>query len=68
MEREYEMIVKRTLESICVLTINPNTTTSTIVQVIGLLHVHNFSVMIFDIVFALAIPPLAMLLNDCSFE
>uniref|UniRef100_A0A2N9ICT2 Exosome complex exonuclease RRP46 homolog n=1 Tax=Fagus sylvatica TaxID=28930 RepID=A0A2N9ICT2_FAGSY len=34
-EREYEMIVKRTLESICVLTINPNTTTSIIVQVVN---------------------------------
>jgi hypothetical protein len=32
-EKEYEMIVKRTLQSICVLTINPNTTTSVIVQV-----------------------------------
>lgn len=27
------MIVKRTLQSICVLTVNPNTTTSIIVQV-----------------------------------
>ncbi|KAL4603433.1 hypothetical protein ACB098_10G104800 [Castanea mollissima] len=34
-EREYEMIVKRTLQSICILNINPNTTTSVIVQVIN---------------------------------
>ncbi|XP_059460873.1 exosome complex exonuclease RRP46 homolog isoform X2 [Corylus avellana] len=34
-EKEYEMIVKRTLQSICVLTINPNTTTSVIVQVVN---------------------------------
>ncbi|XP_062164219.1 exosome complex exonuclease RRP46 homolog isoform X2 [Alnus glutinosa] len=33
-EKEYEMIVKRTLQSICVLTINPNTTTSVIVQLL----------------------------------
>ncbi|WCJ42253.1 hypothetical protein M5689_023073 [Euphorbia peplus] len=33
-EREYEMILKRTLQSICILTINPNTTTSIIIQVI----------------------------------
>ncbi|KAG7955045.1 hypothetical protein I3843_11G051100 [Carya illinoinensis] len=35
LEREYEMIVKRTLQSICILTINPNTTTSVIVQVVN---------------------------------
>ncbi|KAM2219942.1 hypothetical protein PS1_019287 [Malus domestica] len=33
LEREYEMILKRTLQSICILTLNPNTTTSVIVQV-----------------------------------
>ncbi|XP_015573093.1 exosome complex exonuclease RRP46 homolog [Ricinus communis] len=33
-EKEYEMILKRTLQTICVLTINPNTTTSVIVQVV----------------------------------
>ncbi|KAK7394791.1 hypothetical protein VNO78_15330 [Psophocarpus tetragonolobus] len=33
-EREYEMILKRTLESICIRTIYPNTTTSVIVQVV----------------------------------
>ncbi|XP_050214912.1 exosome complex exonuclease RRP46 homolog [Mercurialis annua] len=33
-EREYEMILKKTLQSICVLTVNPNTTTSVIVQVV----------------------------------
>ncbi|XP_056696016.1 exosome complex exonuclease RRP46 homolog isoform X1 [Spinacia oleracea] len=32
LEREYEMILKRTLQSICILTINPNTTTSVIIQ------------------------------------
>ncbi|KAH9799613.1 exosome complex exonuclease RRP46-like [Citrus sinensis] len=32
-EKEYEMILKRTLQSICILTINPNTTTSVIIQV-----------------------------------
>lgn len=32
-EREYEMILKRTLQSICVLTIHPNTITSVILQV-----------------------------------
>ncbi|RYR67290.1 hypothetical protein Ahy_A03g013610 isoform F [Arachis hypogaea] len=31
-EREYEMILKRTLESICIRSIYPNTTTSVIVQ------------------------------------
>ncbi|KGN62820.1 exosome complex exonuclease RRP46 homolog [Cucumis sativus] len=34
LERECEMILKRTLQSICILTTNPNTTTSIIVQVI----------------------------------
>ncbi|KAL2573839.1 hypothetical protein AAZV13_17G154100 [Glycine max] len=34
MEKEYEMILKRTLESICIRTIYPNTTTSVIVQVV----------------------------------
>ncbi|XP_010541255.1 PREDICTED: exosome complex exonuclease RRP46 homolog [Tarenaya hassleriana] len=33
-EREYEMVLKKTLQSICVLTVNPNTTTSVIVQVV----------------------------------
>lgn len=49
LEREYEMIVKRTLQSICILNINPNTTTSVIVQVIFLVQVDNFSVFIFDV-------------------
>lgn len=35
LEREYEMILKRTLQSICILTINPNTTTSVIIQVVN---------------------------------
>ncbi|CAK7353218.1 unnamed protein product [Dovyalis caffra] len=35
LEREYEMILKRTLQSICILTLNPNTTTSIIVQVVN---------------------------------
>lgn len=34
LEKEYEMILKRTLQSICILTVNPNTTTSVIVQVV----------------------------------
>ncbi|KAJ3678727.1 hypothetical protein LUZ60_002530 [Juncus effusus] len=34
-EREYEMILKRTLQSICLVNIHPNTTTSVIVQVVG---------------------------------
>ncbi|XP_072987791.1 exosome complex exonuclease RRP46 homolog isoform X2 [Typha latifolia] len=34
-EKEYEMILKRTLQSICLLTINPNTITSVILQVVG---------------------------------
>lgn len=33
-EKEYEMIVKRTIQSICVSTVNPNTTTSVVIQVI----------------------------------
>lgn len=49
LEREYEMIVKRTLQSICILNINPNTTISVIVQVIFLVQVDNFSVFIFDV-------------------
>ncbi|PRQ27434.1 putative ribosomal protein S5 domain 2-type [Rosa chinensis] len=32
-EWEYEMILKRTLQSIYILTLNPNTTTSVIIQV-----------------------------------
>ncbi|CAM8962725.1 unnamed protein product [Rhodiola kirilowii] len=32
--KEYEMILKRTLQSICVLNVYPNTTTSIIVQVV----------------------------------
>uniref|UniRef100_A0A2P2KW50 Exoribonuclease phosphorolytic domain-containing protein n=1 Tax=Rhizophora mucronata TaxID=61149 RepID=A0A2P2KW50_RHIMU len=35
LEKEYEMILKRTLQSICILTINPNTTTSVIIQVVN---------------------------------
>ncbi|KAJ0970787.1 hypothetical protein J5N97_018746 [Dioscorea zingiberensis] len=34
-EKEYEIILKRTLRSICLLTIHPNTTTSIILQVVG---------------------------------
>ncbi|KAH7840398.1 hypothetical protein Vadar_016333 [Vaccinium darrowii] len=34
-EKEYETILKRTLQSICLLTVNPNTTTSVIVQVVN---------------------------------
>ncbi|XP_077210857.1 ribosomal protein S5 domain 2-like superfamily protein [Tasmannia lanceolata] len=34
-EKEYEMILRRTLQSICILTIHPNTTTSVILQVIS---------------------------------
>ncbi|OVA08571.1 Exoribonuclease [Macleaya cordata] len=33
-EKEYEMILRRTLQSICHLTINPNTTTSIILQLL----------------------------------
>jgi hypothetical protein len=32
-EREYEMTLKRTLQSICLLTVHPNTTTSVVLQV-----------------------------------
>jgi hypothetical protein len=32
-EKEYEMTLKRTLQSICLLTVHPNTTTSVILQV-----------------------------------
>ncbi|KAL5558678.1 hypothetical protein UlMin_034889 [Ulmus minor] len=35
LEKEYEMVLKRTLQSICILTINPNTTTSVIIQVVN---------------------------------
>ncbi|GAB4837239.1 exosome non-catalytic core subunit rrp46 [Ancistrocladus abbreviatus] len=35
LEKEYEMILKRTLQSICILNMNPNTTTSVIVQVVN---------------------------------
>ncbi|KAL6344744.1 hypothetical protein AAG906_002650 [Vitis piasezkii] len=34
-EKEYEVILKRTLKSICLLNINPNTTTSIIIQVVS---------------------------------
>ncbi|XP_052210519.1 exosome complex exonuclease RRP46 homolog [Diospyros lotus] len=34
-EKEHEMILKRTLQSICLLTVNPNTTTSVIIQVVN---------------------------------
>ncbi|KAF9612785.1 hypothetical protein IFM89_003795 [Coptis chinensis] len=34
-EKEYEMILERTLQSICLLTVNPNTTTSIILQVVN---------------------------------
>ncbi|XP_019184768.1 PREDICTED: exosome complex exonuclease RRP46 homolog [Ipomoea nil] len=34
-EKECEMIVKRTLQSICLLTVHPNTTTSVIIQVVN---------------------------------
>ncbi|KAL1834630.1 hypothetical protein ACET3Z_004281 [Daucus carota] len=33
-EKEYEMILKRTVQSICLLNVNPNTTTSIIIQVV----------------------------------
>ncbi|KAE8670817.1 hypothetical protein F3Y22_tig00112079pilonHSYRG00046 [Hibiscus syriacus] len=33
LEKEYEMILKRTLQSTCILTVNTNTTTSVIIQV-----------------------------------
>lgn len=35
LEKEYEMILKRTLQSICILSMNPNTTTSVIIQVVN---------------------------------
>ncbi|KAG4943634.1 hypothetical protein JHK85_048280 [Glycine max] len=41
MEKEYEMILKRTLESICIRTIYPNTTTSVIVQASFVLSIRN---------------------------
>ncbi|KAJ1292650.1 hypothetical protein BS78_01G006200 [Paspalum vaginatum] len=34
-EKEYEMTLKRTLQSICLLTVHPNTTTSVVIQVVG---------------------------------
>ncbi|KAL6638651.1 hypothetical protein ACP70R_023762 [Stipagrostis hirtigluma subsp. patula] len=34
-EKEYEMTLKRTLQSICLLTVHPNTTTSVVLQVVG---------------------------------
>ncbi|XP_066380105.1 exosome complex exonuclease RRP46 homolog [Miscanthus floridulus] len=34
-EREYETTLKRTLQSICLLTVHPNTTTSVVLQVVG---------------------------------
>uniref|UniRef100_A0A1D1YW18 Exosome complex exonuclease RRP46 homolog n=1 Tax=Anthurium amnicola TaxID=1678845 RepID=A0A1D1YW18_9ARAE len=34
-EKEYEMILRRTLQSICLLTVHPNTTTSVILQVVS---------------------------------
>ncbi|VFQ73215.1 unnamed protein product [Cuscuta campestris] len=34
-EKENEMIVRRTLQSICLLTVHPNTTTSVIIQVVN---------------------------------
>lgn len=34
-EKQYEMILKRTLQSICLLNVNPNTTTSIIIQVVN---------------------------------
>ncbi|KAJ0082149.1 hypothetical protein Patl1_12002 [Pistacia atlantica] len=34
LEKEYEMILKRTVQSICILTVNQNTTTSIIIQVV----------------------------------
>ncbi|KAJ1408591.1 Ribosomal protein S5 domain 2-type fold [Sesbania bispinosa] len=48
-EKEYEMILKRTLESICIRTIYPNTTTSVIVQAsLALPWVHSsFSLWVF---------------------
>ncbi|WVZ05045.1 hypothetical protein V8G54_018391 [Vigna mungo] len=40
-EKEYEMILKKTLESICIRTIYPNTTTSVIVQASFVLSIGN---------------------------
>ncbi|XP_062213926.1 exosome complex exonuclease RRP46 homolog [Phragmites australis] len=34
-EKEYEMTLKRTLQSICLLTVHPNTTTSVVLQVVS---------------------------------
>ncbi|CAL4920186.1 unnamed protein product [Urochloa decumbens] len=34
-EKEYEMTLKRTLQSICMLNVHPNTTTSVVLQVVG---------------------------------
>ncbi|CAI0411875.1 unnamed protein product [Linum tenue] len=34
-EKECEMIMKKTIQSICLLTVNPNTTTSVVVQVVN---------------------------------
>ncbi|CAI9759646.1 unnamed protein product [Fraxinus pennsylvanica] len=34
-EKEYEMILKRTLQNICLLNVHPNTTTSIIIQVVN---------------------------------
>lgn len=34
-EKEYEMILKKTVQSICVLNVHPNTTTSIIIQVVN---------------------------------
>ncbi|WVZ61342.1 hypothetical protein U9M48_011238 [Paspalum notatum var. saurae] len=34
-EKEYEMTLKRTLQSICLLTVHPNTTTSVVIQNVG---------------------------------
>ncbi|GJV11762.1 exosome complex exonuclease RRP46 [Tanacetum coccineum] len=34
-EREYEMVLKKTLQSICLLNVHPNTTTSIVIQVVN---------------------------------
>ncbi|XP_071690710.1 exosome complex exonuclease RRP46 homolog [Rutidosis leptorrhynchoides] len=34
-EREYEMVLKKTLQSICLLNVHPNTTTSVVIQVVN---------------------------------
>ncbi|CAK9188467.1 unnamed protein product [Ilex paraguariensis] len=34
-EKEYEMVLKRTLQNMCLLTVHPNTTTSIIIQVVN---------------------------------